>query len=61
LRARRERPSCRRAAEQRDELPPFQLIEMHLDPLPAKAGLQDIKLAGVSQRVSKPFHKGAAR
>jgi hypothetical protein len=29
LRARRERPRCRRAAEQRDEGTPFQLIELH--------------------------------
>jgi hypothetical protein len=32
LRTRRERPRDRRAAEQRDELAPFQLIELH--PLP---------------------------
>jgi hypothetical protein len=31
LRARRERPSCR-AAEQRDELAPLQLIEWHSVP-----------------------------
>jgi hypothetical protein len=31
LRARRERP-CRRAAEQRDELASFQLIELHSVP-----------------------------
>jgi hypothetical protein len=36
LRARRERPRSRRAAEQRDELAPFQLIELH--PLPASQG-----------------------
>ena len=29
LRARRERPRRRRAAEQGDELAPFQLIELH--------------------------------
>jgi hypothetical protein len=32
LRARRERPSRRRAAEQRNELAPFQLIELHSFP-----------------------------
>ena len=42
LRARRERPCCRRAAEQRDEVAPFQLIELHSGPLPARAELQDI-------------------
>jgi hypothetical protein len=41
LRARRERPR-RRAAEQRYELAPFQLIELHSGPLPARAELQDI-------------------
>jgi hypothetical protein len=37
-----------RAAEQRDELAPFQLIELHSIP-PARAGLQDIELAAISQ------------
>jgi hypothetical protein len=32
LRARRERARNRRAAEQRDELAPFQLIELHSVP-----------------------------
>jgi len=32
LRARRQRPCHRRAAEQRDELAPFQLIELHSVP-----------------------------
>jgi hypothetical protein len=32
LRARRERPRDRRAAEQRDEVAPFQLIELHSVP-----------------------------
>src|SRR5262249_40438560 len=32
LRARRERPCCSHAAEQRDELPSFQLIELHSVP-----------------------------
>ena len=42
LRAGRERPRRRRAAEQRDELAAFQLMEMH--PIPSRAGstLQDI-------------------
>ena len=42
LRARRERQRRRRAAEQRDELAPFQLIELHSVPCQARAGLQDI-------------------
>src|SRR5262249_62022511 len=49
LRAYRERP-CRRAAEQRDELAPFQRIELHSVPA-SQGGLQDIKLARRSQRV----------
>jgi hypothetical protein len=40
LRARRERPRGYRAAEQRDELAPFQLIELHSMPA-SQAGLQD--------------------
>ena len=47
LRARHERPRGR-AAEQRDELAPFYLIELH--PVPAsEAGLQDIESARISQ------------
>jgi hypothetical protein len=42
LRARRQRPR-RRAAEQRDELPAFQLIEISFDTRPARAALQDIE------------------
>src|SRR5262252_3748312 len=37
LRARRERPRCP-AAEQRDELASFQLIELHLPPQPGTCG-----------------------
>jgi hypothetical protein len=46
LRTRCERPS-RGAAEQRDELAPFQLIELHS--VPASAELHDIELAEISQ------------
>jgi hypothetical protein len=47
LRPRRERPR-RRAAEQRDELAPFQLIELHY--IPASEGRrQNIELTIVSQ------------
>src|SRR5262245_64802550 len=52
LRARSDRP-CRRCAEQRDELPPFQLIELHSVPR-LRAGLQDIGLARVSHERSNP-------
>src|SRR5215470_6060498 len=47
LRASRERPR-RRAAEQRDELAPFQLIELHSIPS-ARARSQDNALAKISQ------------
>jgi hypothetical protein len=43
LRARRERPRSSRTAEQRYELPPFQLIELHS--ISAGQGRQDIELA----------------
>jgi hypothetical protein len=40
-------------AEWRDELAPFQLIELHLAPPSARAGLQDIELAKISQRAAE--------
>jgi hypothetical protein len=52
LRAHRERPRESRAAEQRDEVAAFQLIELHFDPLPARAELQHIELARISQEVT---------
>src|SRR5262249_24530395 len=54
LRARRERPRDCRAAEQRDELATFQLIELHSVP-PARARLQDIELARIGQEVTERF------
>jgi hypothetical protein len=50
MRARRERP-CHRAAEQRDELSPFQLKKLHSVPC-SQRRMQDIKLAVIGQRVS---------
>src|SRR5438128_295912 len=51
LRARGERPRGGRAAEQRNELPPLQLVGLHS--VPASQGRrQDIELATSSQRVS---------
>jgi hypothetical protein len=44
--------SGHRAAEQRDELAPFQLIELFRS-LPARAALQDIEWVRLSQRVSE--------
>src|SRR5262249_60921252 len=44
-----------RAAEQRDELATFQMIEQHSIPLRAEGGLQDIELAGISQEVTERF------
>ena len=49
LRPRYERPRSRCAAEKRDELAPFQLIELHS--VPARSALNDIELAGTSQWV----------
>src|SRR5262245_34169380 len=53
LRARRRRLR-RRAAEERDELSPFYLIELHSVP-PARAGLHDIELARISQVITERF------
>jgi hypothetical protein len=61
LGARRERPHCR-ASEQRDELAASQFIELHSIPS-ARAALQDIKWAGISQRIcasrARPFQEGS--
>src|SRR5262245_17164530 len=46
----RRNRSRRRAADQRDELATFQLIELHSSP--PRAELQDIGLARISQEVS---------
>jgi hypothetical protein len=55
LRARRERPRSH-AAEQRDELAPFQMIELHSIPASQGVELQDIELAANSQRVSERLY-----
>ncbi len=47
---------CRAAAEQRDELAAFQLIELHSVPCAARAGLQNIELARISQEVTERFY-----
>jgi hypothetical protein len=52
LGTRAERPRRHRAAEERDELAAFRLIELHLIPA-SGAGLHDIGLAANSQRVSE--------
>src|SRR5262249_10292126 len=61
LRARRERPCCRRTAEQRNELAAFQMIELHSVPCQqARAGFQVIELARISQRVRRAFYNRPA-
>jgi hypothetical protein len=54
LRARRKRPRCRCAADERDEVPPV-LTELHANPHDERgAAPQDIELAAISQRVFQP-------
>jgi len=48
LRARRERPSCYPAAEQRDEIAPLELIKLHPSP-PSREVMQRSEIAKVSQ------------
>ena len=61
LRARREWPCGRRAAKQRDELAPSQLIELHSIPA-SQVGWQDSEGAANSQRVSeRPYNLFAVR
>ena len=52
LRAHRVRPRCHNAAEQRDDLASFHLIQLHFRP--AGAGLHDFELAGTSVPVERP-------
>jgi hypothetical protein len=52
--------SDRHAAEQCDELASFQLVELHSMPA-NQAGLQDIELATISQRVSERLYKPVSR
>src|ERR1700730_1003570 len=54
LRARRDGPCSCRAADQGYELASLQVIELHFGPLPARAELQDIESAAVSQRGGAP-------
>jgi|SRR6476619_805658 hypothetical protein len=48
---RRHRPRRYRPAKKRDELAPFHSIELHSVPSLARAGLEDIELARISQEV----------
>ena len=57
LRARHARPR-RHAAEHRDELAPLQLNRISASTQRAKAGLQNIELAQISQEVVERFCNG---
>jgi hypothetical protein len=56
------RPPSDRPPEQREHIASFHLVDLH-SVAPASQGLdlQDIELAGISQRVSEPFHNLASR
>src|SRR5262249_1978795 len=60
LDARRERPRDRRAAEQRDELAAFPLMEMHLIPQLGNAS-HDIGLRRTSKALAEPQDTAAVR
>jgi hypothetical protein len=47
-------PRAWRTAQRRDELAPFQPIELHAVP-PACTGLEDTDFEAVSQRARQPF------
>ena len=56
LGTRREGPCSRRATKERDELASFQVIEFHSVPYTARAELQDIELAWISQELTERFY-----
>jgi hypothetical protein len=61
LRARRERPRSRSAAEQRDEVAPFQFVELHLVPHERGTVSHYVELARLRQvereRLQQPANK----